>query len=600
MSWLGELVGSCLVGSAESGPLEWACENVFLSEKETPRPGFYDLKETPWAGRVMEAAADAGVRQVVVRKSSRTGFTEACLNVARWMPGNSPGHFLYAINSMTKAKEVMEKRLEPHIREHWSHLMTGQEDDITRDRFRLLNMDLEVAGSGGAGPFMEGWFKIIVLDEYEEHSQEHEDSTADRARGRQVTVDNPTLYIISKPQLEDGPIDDEYKSGSQEKFHVACPHCRVKQELVWEFVRFDHCKDLVGGYDMERVLEEAYYECRHCSEKISEKDKRRMLLDYEWVPESDERREGNAKAEDGKVSLHISDLYSLHDSVRWGKLAQMWLNAYVVNPSLSKMKWFRTNHLGLSWEVRKARIRTGDLDKLVGGFVKKLEDGTMQVLGKEFKWCYLKGKYQADLPVRPELITLCADKQGSELKLTVFVWGAGWEAWPIEYVRVPHEDDLLDFVRDRKYQFEGKDYAIDWGMVDAHYKPKDVYRCCVKSDGRLFPSMGMAGSASFRGKQVKMREDFIEGAHLVIYDYFSHAVESDFYLGKVQRMSEPRLWLPSDMGDEWSSELKSSKLIVKNGKQLWSKDDDVPNDFGDTCKMQYVMREILMAQGVDF
>ena len=64
-------------------------------------------------------------------------------------------------------------------------------------------------------------------------------------------------------------------------------------------------------------------------------------------------------------------------------------------------------------------------------------------------------------------------------------------------------------------------------------------------------------------------------------------------------MTEPRLWLPADMGDEWSRELKSAKLIVKNGKEKWVSDINVPNDFGDTAKMQYVVREILMSEGVN-
>ena len=599
VSWLNNFVAGSLLGSPEQGVKDWCCDHIFLSEKETPRPGFYDIAETPWAARLMDAVEDEGVREVVVRKSSRTGFTEGALNSFRWVPGHDPGHCLYAINCMPKAKEVMEKRLDPHLKEHWAHLMTDDPDDVTKSTFKLVNMDIQVSGSGGAGVFMEGWFKLIILDEYEEHSQEHEDTTADRARGRQVTVDNPTLFIISKPQLEGGPIDAEYQSGSQEKFHLACPHCGERQELIWEFVRFDHCKDLVGGYDMERVLNETYVECQHCHAEIYEESKRAMVNDGVWIPEPDAKREGEARAEEGKVSLHISDLYSLHNAVRWGRLAQIFLNAYVINPQLSAMKWFWTNHLGKAWEIRKAVIRDGDLDKLVAGFVKRLEDGTNQILGSPFKWCYTDRTYRCDLPMAPSVITVTVDKQGSELKGTVFAWDEDWQAWPIEYFRVGHEDDVLNLVEDRVYYYEAAEYKIGCGIIDSHYKPKEVYRACVRSKGKLFPSMGMAGNAGFRGKHIKTREDFIDGRVVIIYDYFNHAIESDFYLNKVKDMSEPRLWLPNDMGDEWGRELKSAKLIVKNKKEVWDKNSEVPNDWGDTCKMQYVVREILMSEGVN-
>lgn len=598
MSWLANLVGSCLVGSPEKGVKEWACEKVFISAKESPKPGFYDLDQTPYAARIMDAAEDESVTEVVVRKSSRTGFTEAALNVIRWMPGNMPGPCLYMINSMPKAKQVMEKRLTPHIEEHWAEHISGDPDDMTTSILKLANMEIEVSGSGGVGPLMEGWFKIIILDEFEEHSDEHEDTTADRSRGRQLSVDNSTLYIIAKAQLENGPIDTEYKSGSQEKYHVPCPHCGVKQELIWDFVRFDHCKDLVGGYDMERVLNETFIECQHCHGEIREVSKREMLKGGEWIPEPDERREGDQKAEDGKVSLHISDLYSSHNKVRWGRLAQIFLNAYVINPSLSGKKWFWTNHLGKSWEIRKAMVRDGDLDKLVAGFVKQLEDGTRKVLGEVYKWCYTGNEYKADLPFAPSLITVTWDKQGSELKATVFAWNKDWEAFPVEYIRVPDESDVLDHLDNRVYYFEGEEYKIGCGLIDAHYKPKSVYRACLKAGGKLFPSMGMAATSKFRGKHTKKREDSIDGKRMVIYDYFNHAVETDFYLDKIKEMSEPRLWLPSDAGDEWSQELKSAKLVKKGKVDIWDKNPNVPNDWGDTCKMQYVLREILLEEGV--
>lgn len=112
----------------------------------------------------------------------------------------------------------------------------------------------------------------------------------------------------------------------------------------------------------------------------------------------------------------------------------------------------------------------------------------------------------------------------------------------------------------------------------------------------MFPSMGMKGTDAFRGRHLKTREDIFEGRHVFIYDYFNHAVESDFYLSKIKERSEPRLWLPADLGDDVGRELCSSKLIVKNGREFWSKDNETPNDYGDCFKMQYVVREIVLQE----
>jgi len=590
---LDSIIAESLNESPEGAISDWAGENVYLSGKETPRPGFYDVSSTPWNRRVMELKKEVETREVIVMKSSRSGVTEACLNTFRWMPQHAPGPVLYAINSLPKAKEVMTRRLVDHFKRICPEKLTSDPDDLTSSLLKLTNMDIAVAGSGSAGPFMEGWFQSIILDEYEEHATEHEETTADRARGRQTTVDDPTLYIISKPILTNGPIHKEYLRGSQEKYHVPCPHCGKKQELIWEYMRFDHCKT-DRGYDMEAVLESTYYQCKHCGEKIEESSKFEMVQAGEWVPEPDEKR-GGVKHEAGVVSLHVSDLYSMHPQVSWGKLAAKFLAAYVINPDYSKKKFFFTNHLGLPWENRSASIGRGDLDKLRGGIIEEHKDGTRVQVGAEYRWCYLRGEYKADLPIVPSCITMTVDKQAECLKGVVFAWSASGEAYPIEFFTVLSEPDVLLILEGRVYKdAEGVDHKILGGLIDSGYKPKEVYRACIKSKEKLRPSKGMGMSEEFRGKSMKTRRDFIEGRSLLIYDYYNHGLESDFYLSKIKERSEPRLWLPIDFGDEFGRELCSSYQVVKNNRTKWERKKDVPNDFGDCCKMQYLIYEILM------
>jgi hypothetical protein len=42
---------------------------------------------------------------------------------------------------------------------------------------------------------------------------------------------------------------------------------------------YHHCKDLLGGWDMLRVLNDTYFECGNCKQRIDESDKHRLALE---------------------------------------------------------------------------------------------------------------------------------------------------------------------------------------------------------------------------------------------------------------------------------------------------------------------------------
>lgn len=629
--WLAAVFDRGLRGSPRRDVAEWAGRNVYLGPKMTPTPGYFDLRQTPWTKRVMNAIPDPEIRKVVVQKSSRTGFTEAALNGIRWLPAHMPGPALYAINSDKKAREVSKVRLIPTLHDAAPAEMTGRREDVTMARIEMREMYVDVSGSGSAGAYMEGWYLLIVLDEYEEHSQEHEETTADRAEGRQVNVDYSTLVILSKPQLEGGPINGEYKRGSQEKYWVPCPRCERRQELVWDRLRFDGpgTKDLVGQWNLEAVREAAWYECRHCHGRIEEHEKRAMVNEglvfsrehcpegWEdgWVPEPRERRFG-VEREPGVVSQQINDLYSLHPKVRWGELAVKFLSAFRVNPSESKRKFFWTNHLGLAWQRQRVRIYDTDLEKLRGGaLVKDSETGEVHQLGREYSWSHdREGRRVAGLPVRPAWVTMTCDKQGNDIyKWVVGVWTREWELYIVDYGTTRNSVGVQGVVEGRRYVWEGgrgggatggkgEEFGIDRGLIDARFGKKEVVRLCIATKFRLMPAMGHGDSSSFSGRSIRNnRVETIEGRNVRFYDFYNHDFETDLYVGKIKRREKPRLWLPTNCGEEFGQELRSTRLVVnvsRSGRQTeeWKADEDIANDWGDAVKLQYVLRECYIGE----
>lgn len=596
----------------------WSAENVYLDKKMTPNPGFWDPKKTPWSIRMMEAKLDPAIRECTVMKSSRTGFTEGSLNVIRWMAAAKPGPALFAISSEKKAKKVM-RRLLPTLRDVAPDAFTENRDDVTKLVIALKEMEILLAGSGSADAFMEAWYEVVINDEVEEHESDHEEDTMVRGEGRLVGVDDALLINISKPQLAEGPIHARYLRGSQEKYHVPCPRCEFYQELIWDYVKFSHCRDAFGNYDMKAVDRDTYYECSRCHKPIEEKEKAAMLWEpirtgrprYGWEPEPESRRKG-VKQEPEKVSLQISDFYSLHHEVSWGKLAVKYLNAFEINPSTIAKKFWWTNHGGNAWEIQKARIFDKDLKKLVAG-AKVEVDGEIVVIGSEYRWSYGQGgraeRQVASLPIVPDLMTLGADRQDGCYKVVVCAWSRSGECYPIDYARLDDRFGVLQMLNRIYMGPDEKPYRVAFGLVDTRFQKRDTCKLCAESDGRLFPSMGHGENSSFRGKMLRNNraEDVVisesgqgESTRTFrFYDFYSYDYETALNIDKIKNRHEPRLWMPVDYGEEFGQEICSAKHIFRkspSGKMTlqWVPEDEVPNDYSDGLKLNYVTRDALI------
>lgn len=601
--FLVSIANDCLQPTPEEPGWAWAHKHVWLDEKQTATPMFYDPDATPWAKLWHELPLDVDTREVVIMKSSRSGASEAWLNVLRWMPLHWPGNALFAINSREKAREVSKKRILPTLARTAGAQMPEGRDDLATLMISLKNMDITVSGSGSAGPFMEAWYRLIILDELENHEQDQETTTYDRARSRQATVPDGKLVAMSKPELAGGIIDGNYIRGTQEKWMVPCPHCETRIELIFKFLSFSHCKDLAGGWDLGRVLNETYYQCQNCGGKIQESQKRAMVLAGEWIPTPlDQRRRPPSgrivNPEPGVRSFHISDLYSLFPSVSWGFLAKEYLTAYVIEPQESRQKYFRTNHEGLPWEPKEFSVNEDAILGLRAGIVEE-QAGRKVVIGSPYELAYVGNYPHAELPFRPKLLTLTADKQKDYLKYVVFAWTGDAQGYVVDYGYLPSEEALLE-MRSRPYMCAGlsEPIYIYSGLVDCGYEMMRVYRVCLDAQDmgwELHPARGHGWQSDFHGKTVNFRRDYCDGRQVWVRDFIDHHIKSDFYLGKIGRRSDPRLWLPRNIGDDFCAELRSERLVVKmvNGRprQQWVHELHKygPNDFGDACKMQYVI-----------
>ncbi|MBL9115527.1 MAG: phage terminase large subunit family protein [Verrucomicrobiaceae bacterium] len=612
---------------------QWADKNVFLSGKMAARAGRYDSRLTPWTREMQDLIRNPDVHECGVMKSSRTGVSEAWFNVMRWMPEHKPGHALYAINEDKLARKINKRRFLPSLKATCPDVFTGDKDDEGLSVLSLKNMDIMFSGSGSASQFMEVFYRLIVLDELENHLQTQETTTEQRAESRQNDVDDGLIAKISKPEEAGGIIDLAYIRGTQKRFWVPCPRCSDGNAaaaykdpaaarfmlLTREGVVANHCRNPNDGtWDLERVIKETYRTCPYCQGRIEEWEKRSMVDAGVQVPTpmKDRRRGPDGKPVPpvpGVESYHISDWYSLHRKLTTGHMMAKYLVAFEIQPTESGKKYFTVNHEGWPWDVTDYKVDETSIDALKGGRVEQQEvtaaDGTKQtitvVLGTKFHLAYDRdGKFQSRLPFRPALLSVHTDKQKHCLKSWVVAWMNNGERYVIDVCQWQDEEHMFKTLARRPYWI-AKAYRVDadkdepmyvrCGRIDSGYRPTDVYKACIAANSgayggleygafQVWPVRGEGDEDKQGGKKLmRFTKDYVGGAEIVVRMFWDHEVKNNFYISRIQQRAAPRLWFPDNLPRQCYDELTSEKFNPVT--KAWEHPEGAPpNDFGDVGK----------------
>lgn len=599
---------------------QWADREVFFDEKQTAEMPRYDSRITPWTRVFQDLILDPDTHEGVFMKSSQTGVSEAAINDIKYMPEHLPGNVLYAINSREKAADVANIRLGPGLRRTAGAQISEDPDDFSTLTMRLKNMIVKVTGSGSPSPFRETWYRLVVLDEPEDHEVLPDGTTYDLSKSRFTTVSDYTMLVIGKPQEESQPfiekksrktsrgiMHDCFLRGTQERFMLPCPHCGTQIELLWDHLQYSHCQGPDGEWDFQAVENDTWYRAQCCGGRIEESAKYEMVQGGEWIPRPKNERmllkNKPVAAEPGVRSFHISDLYSIFPTVSWGKLAIKWISCAIVNPNQAKQDDFRKNHLGLPVRPKELHIVDSTINGLRGGITEMIRsevvkpDGSIEmitrteVLGERFSLCYdQSGRMIATLPVDPVVLGIAVDKQAACYKWTVLAYQMDGQSWLIDYGQAETDKQLLE-LRRRPYflKNDSKPRYIAGGVIDRAYRPKIVYQLCQKAQKlkwALYPVLGW-GSANERylGKSYEEKTDYLDGGkEIKYYSFHDHSVKIDFYFGTIGARDNPRLWLPDPVPADIMTEL-TSEYWDATLQRFVHPEDAPPNDYGDTLKM---------------
>lgn len=624
------IAAACFLESPSVPVWQWAAENVWLDEVMAARQGFYDPDFTPWTKEIQELPLRPEVRVAALMKSSRSGGSEAGLNILRYMPSHWPGNAGICFPEDKQGRDVTKRRILKSLERVAGSRMSDDPQDTGLSNIYLDNMMIKMGPSGSARLFTEWWVRYFMLDEIEEHSTADSTATWERAMSRQVDVPDSLLYALSKPKHADGPIALLHARGSQKQWLVPCPRCERRFAFArGQFTNDPDCKKADGTWDLELVKRATFCLCPHCQGRIEEKEKRMMNDAAVWTPRPLDQR---LRLSDGKYipptpgweSYHITDYCSYHEKVAWGELRVMELLAFEIQPTRSAQVHFTNNHEGLPEEPDLTGLDAKSIDQLVAGRIetrfvtaadgsKREEHITHGIPGGYFM-AYKAGREDARLPFVPHQIVIFIDKQMTHLKCNVFAIRLAHdipgqcEAFHIDRFRCDDEEALEALIIARTYHTMADDTAhfITAGFMDSRHRGQEVFKFCLRmyyTRGiNIWPVRGEGVTKPFqrkrhggsdadeehsrdtsRSKIIRYVKDMCDLGELTVRYFKDHALQLELE-AKLARKPGWRLWLAKNYPPEFAAELTAEKYDPHADRFVHHRNKFGPNDDRDCTK----------------
>ena len=601
-SWLYGLVMGWLTIVERKPCIEWVPEHIVLPrEVSQVKPGKFDLDVFPLSTIVYHWFDDPRWRELIIVKGSQGGISQAAQNVTCYIGDYQLGDVMWTLESDKKVVELNNERLKPMITRACEslkrHLYEAEDRKLKNRTLLLKGLKIIMAGARRASGVASRSIPFHFGDEVGEWPSELEGKESNALtllRERAKLISWAKLLFFSKPRSindettedlklrnrkkpDDDIIWNEYLSGTRHKCHIPCPSCQHEHEIVWENVRFQHCRTEDGrAWDYARMERETYLLCPNCQYHISEDEKvEQILKQRKWV-QTNFHGDENEKGErvnlpiPGKMSAHMSDLYANtreFPDLSLGKLAIKWCSA----KSTSDRRAFRRGVLGLP--VENKRFEKLDITNILA----------------------LSGQYErGTVPTRPAWTYLEVDVQGHGklYKWLKIAFKLDDTAYVIDHGET-ESDEEIEFIMDKPIPINdepGQFTKCQTGWVDEGdgFTSNQVLNLCVRKKlyRRLCPVKGRGGSQTEKmTDRVTLQDNRTHKAvsierYLLDSDYFLDELyeqrialreQIDEALRKGNPPSAGRLWFfegPSrDFCQEFCTERKD--FFIKAGKQVF-------------------------------
>jgi phage terminase large subunit GpA-like protein len=613
--------------ASEESLLDWACRVLDIPKEESPdRAGPFRVDDLPLIVRLFQFINNPDEREFIVRKSAQKGFTLACLIIiAYYYATGRPRNIIYGMPAGKDAADIC-RRLVRLLRHNRLDVFSEDPDDVTKRVLRLLGGDVHFVGvapsdyrgrPAGLGAMDE--LDAIVRAPNQPHP-------LDQLRSRVKDFTDSKLIAGGTPLSWDGQTQQNYLTGTREELHVPCPHCGHYQRLNFDRLRFDHCRDLAGEWDYQKVLDQTYLECElpGCSQperRILNHHKPQMLRCHKWVVTNLGKDEH--KPYPGRVSVwDDGDMSSTRPQHTWGSIAVKFLEA---QGDVSKLRKFFNEDLGLPRRERATETKRDDLLALCGAYrycampvppAKNAAGRAAIFMGVdnqeiEKKWVKVGFTEKGDRYVLDHGACMTRDQLLLEADKPIFI---GHEPPGDEVFERGREiarttgRHLLDIMREIH---PGEWHTVALGFYDEGYETNEVRAWCLSTSDpmtgelRFFPCKGAGATTGGHSPDIVVEKTgrfFVGEQPITVYHVNDSDLKHELYtncIGDFDRIrrgrtKHPRLWFPAYVEDEFLREFLTERRGQKmhRGRMEWrwlEPKTGERNDYADAVKYTFAL-----------
>lgn len=453
---------------------EWADENRILVSESSSEPGVWRTERAPYQREIMDAFTQPGVWKIVIMASAQVGKTELELNMMGRAIDVDPGPMLFIQPTDDFAEDFSKRRIAPMIKA-CPALARKVYEAKSRDAGNTIAMktfpggSVTITGANSPTELAGRPVRYEFMDEIDRfpRSAGTEGDPIELAERRTETFrHNRRVVQTSTPTIKGkSKIERAYIAGTQEEWHVECPHCRQYSFIRWVDIKFTKSEYDANGEKGYRV-ESVAWKCPACKQEVGEYEAKRCPA--KWV-----QRNPDA-LENGVRSFRLNAFMSPWSD--WKDIAHSFLKAKD-DPELLKV--FYNTVLGETWEL---------LDRS----------------GKPEKLHARREHYNAEVPTGALVLTMGIDTQDNRLEYEVVGWNRDEESWGISRGIIPGRADSpgvweeVDALLDREWKMKnGMAMRILATFVDSggHFTQEVYDACARRAHKRIWPIKGKGGES---------------------------------------------------------------------------------------------------------
>jgi phage terminase large subunit GpA-like protein len=473
----------------------WSEQRVFLPQGSNAQPGRW--RAIPYQTEIMDCANDKGIRVVVVRKSTRVGYTRILTNVIGHHIEDEPCPMMLVQPSIDDAREYSKDELDkmfsdiPELRALVSE-MKGRNAENTILRKEYPSGPLYVIGANSPRGFRRKTVKLVFFDEVDgyPYSAGLEGDQIKLGTRRTDTFWDAQIWIGSTPTITgQSRIDAEFENSDQRFYNVPCPLCDAGQVLKWG----DRDSDF-GIKWPKGAPEKAYYLCEHCHKPIDHGYKRQMVEQGQWIA---------TKPFNGTAGFDIWAAYSYAPGAAWGAIAREWVEA--------------------KGDPLKVQVHVNTIQGKSFAAKGDAPDWEKLWLGRDMSY------KRNTIPKGGLILVAAADVQNNRIEVEIQAYGRNFESWSIDS-RVIWGDPKLEATWDELTKIysesfttvEGYKLSVRMLAVDSGAFTTYVYNWARK--------MGPTRAMAIKGRN---KISILSRPELIDYDFGGRTVKNGVQLWTV-------------------------------------------------------------------